>query len=131
MSYNFIIALLLMTQLQVGHAAYYSQGVMEDVIAVRQAGWAIGELPVEAPPGVTCFVATDDCTEIGDVISVWHHSVGWQRCWVTDCCCTIAGDCERMRKRHILIEVDYRTARRWGVLKYGPTSIIVAVARQR
>jgi hypothetical protein len=131
MSYHWIATLFLLANLRIGHAAYYAQGVMADVIAVRQAGWAVGELPVEAPPGVTCFVATDDCTEIGDVVSVWHHSVGWQRCWVTDCCCAIAGDCDRMRKRHILVEVDYRTARRWGVLKYGPTSIIVAVARQR
>jgi len=131
MSAQWIAMLLLLARLQVGHAAYYADGVMADVIAVRQAGWTAGDLPAEVPPGVTCFVATPDCSEIGDVISVWHDSNGWERCWVTDCCCRIAGDCERMEKRHILVEWDYGTAERRGVIGKGPLDIIVAVARKR
>lgn len=131
MSPQWIAALLLLAYLQVGHAAYYAPNVMEQVVAVRQAGWTAGDLPAEVPPGVTCFVATPDCSEIGDVVSVWHHVGGWERCWVTDCCCRIAGDCHRMEQRHILIEWDYHTAARRGVLGYGPDSVIVAVARQR
>jgi hypothetical protein len=131
MSYKFIAALILLARLQVGHAAYYAPDVMENVIAVRQAGRVASPLPAEAPERVTCFVATDDCAEVGEVISVWHPVGGWERCWVTDCCCVIAGDCDRMRKRHILVEVDYRTAARWGVLGHGPDSIVVAIARQR
>lgn len=131
MSYQWIAMLLLLANLQVGHAAYYADGVMADVIAVRQAGWTAGTLPVDVPDGVTCFVATLDCAEIGDVISVYHPNGGWERCWVTDCCCRINGDCQRMKKRRILVEWDFQTAQKRGVIGKGPFDIVVAVARQR
>lgn len=42
---------------ETGHAAYYSRGVMADVVRIRQAGWTAGDLPIELPP-VVGFVAT-------------------------------------------------------------------------
>ena len=51
------LALAMGLRLEVGHAAYYADGVMEQVVRIRQAGWTAGDLPVELPP-VVGFVAS-------------------------------------------------------------------------
>jgi len=55
------LALVLVAGLrfEVGHAAYYADGVMEQVVCVHQAGWTAGDLPVDLPP-VIGFVAVPD-----------------------------------------------------------------------
>lgn len=131
MSYNWIVTLLLLTSLRMGHAAYYAPDVMERVIAVRQAGWTASSLPVEAPQGVECFVAVRSCDDVGDVVLVWHQNGGWERCWITDCCCRLSGDCDRMKRRNILVEWDFQTAKRRGVIGQGPMDIVVVVTEAR
>lgn len=54
---EFILSLLIMVNVDYGHAAFYSSGVMEEVVAIRQAGWTANPLPVELPP-IQDFIAT-------------------------------------------------------------------------
>jgi len=61
---------------------------------------------------------------------LYHESEGLRGPYlVSDCCCEVAGHCDQMRKRGIVVEVDFNTASRWGVLRYGPQQINVAIMR--
>lgn len=116
-------------QIESGQAAYYAPQVMERVVRVRQAGWTAGPLPEELPP-VIGFVATPYCHEIGDRLWLWHESEGWMGPYlVSDCCDEVAGHCHAMRRKGIVIEVDYNTAMRWDVWGLGPEHIDVMVAK--
>jgi len=98
---DFLLSLFLLFNLQFGHAAYYADGAMEQVVRIRQAGWTVW---------------------------LYHASEGWAGPYlVADCCNRIAGDCKRMRRRGIIVEVGHNTARRWGVLGLGPQHIDVGM----
>jgi hypothetical protein len=56
---DFLLSLFLLFNLQFGHAAYYADGAMEQVVRIRQAGWTAGDLPTDLPP-VVGFVAVSD-----------------------------------------------------------------------
>lgn len=115
---------------EAGSAAYYADGVMERVVAVRQAGWTAGPLPAELPP-VIGFVARPFCNEIGDRVWLWHGSEGWRGPYlVSDCCNELEGHCRVMLRKGIIVEVDHNTAARWGVLGHGPESIHVVLIRR-
>jgi len=130
MSPQWIAALLLLAHLQVGHAAYYNPQIFEQVVAVRLAGWTAGDLTEDDLRGVIGYVAVPDCDEIGRRVWLFHESEGWRGPYlVADCACQINGDKQRMVRRGIVAEVDFQTAKRWGVLGYGPQQINVAIMR--
>ncbi len=61
---------------------------------------------------------------------LYHESEGLRGPYlVADCCCEIAGDCDRMHRRNIVVEVDFNTAKRWDVLRMGPQYIDVTIVR--
>lgn len=125
---SFLISLLSLFHITYGQAAYYSDGVFEDVIRMRQAGNTAMSLPRELPP-VIGYVATPYCEEVGDQVWLYHRGELAGPYLVADCCISINGDCERMGKKGIVVEVDWNTAQRWKVVGYGPELIDVAVIR--
>jgi len=127
---EFIASLLLLFQIEMGHAAYYSEGRMEQTVVIRQAGWTAYPLPRELPP-VHDFIATDDCGEVGRQVWLFRPGQGFSRALIADCCNELAGDCDRMRGRGIIAEIGHNTAVRWGALGLGPEDIDIAIIRSR
>ena len=123
----FLIAFLSLFHLEQGQAAYYNRGVFEQVVAIRQAGWTANPLPEELPP-VIGFVARRDCSEIGQLVWIYHKSEGVQGPYlVADCANQIEEHDKAMKKRGIIVEVDFNTATRWGVVGFGPEYIDVVI----
>jgi hypothetical protein len=116
--------------MEAGQAAYYNEGVMEQVVDIRQAGWAAGSLPDPLPADVVGFAARLDCSEIGDLLWICGP-VGCQGPFiVADCANRLNGDAQRMEENKIVVEVDYETALDWDVLGRGPEGIEVVVIRR-
>jgi len=127
-----LAALLLAMQVEYGHAAYYNDGVMAGVVQIRQAGWTAGDLPDPIPDGVLGFVARADCDEIGRRLWICHESEGCKGPYlVADCANSLRGHDERMQRRGIVVEIDWNTAARWGVIGRGPKDINVMVISSR
>ena len=127
----FLIAFLSLFHLEQGQAAYYNPGVFKQVVAIRQAGWTANPLPEELPP-VIGFVARQDCTEIGQLVWIYHESEGIQGPYlIADCANKLEGHDKKMRRKSIIVEVDFNTATRWGVIGLGPEYIDVGVIRWR
>lgn len=126
----FIAAIFSYISVTYGHAAYYGDGVMEGVVYVRQHSETWAPLPLGVPP-VIGFVAVNDCTEIGSRVWLWHEDPPELAgpYWVVDC--RAEQDAAVAKKKNIIIEVDYNTAKRWGIIGYGPSFINVAVIRKR
>ncbi|RLI90182.1 MAG: hypothetical protein DRO89_06270, partial [Candidatus Altiarchaeales archaeon] len=92
-------------------------GVMDDVIAVRQAGATSMNLP-ETLPTTDGFIAVEDCSRIGEIVWMRHGGGDWESFLVADC----SGHAETtdwMKRNGICAEVDYETAARWGVVGRG------------
>jgi len=110
-----VIASLVLTM---GMASQYAPGVMDEVVANRQRGITIADLP-DPLPSVDGFVAVEDCSEIGDIIWLRPEGQGaWESFLVADC----SGDqrtSDWMARNNILVEVDYATALRWETVGYG------------
>lgn len=134
---DWLIALILAFKLnitvEVGHAAYYDDGIMEGVIYVRQNCDTWGDLDAEIPP-VIGYVAVNDCAELGGLVWLWHEAALSTALpelagpyWVVDC--RAEQDVTAAERKNIVVEVDYNTARRWGVVGFGPSFINVAVIR--
>ena len=122
-----LIALLSHITIDIGHAAYYNPGIMEQVVAIRRAGWTANPLPPELPH-VIGFVARRDCSEIGQLVWMCHESEGCRGPYlVSDCANQLEGHDKMMEKMGIVVEIDYNTAARWQVLGYGPRDIDVMV----
>ena len=102
-----------------GIASQYAPGVMEGVVAVRQSGATVADLPHDLPD-VDGFVAVKDCDDIGEVI--WLRPAGadeWESFLVADCANPADGADLWMERNGILVEVDYNTAVRWGTVGKG------------
>lgn len=100
-----------------GNASQYDQGVMEQVVANRQAGLTEYNLPAELPK-VSGYAAVLDCDEIGKTWLVKREGGEWELMLVVDC----SGDeatSKWMKDNNIVIEVGYETAVRWGVVGEG------------
>jgi len=67
----------------VGIASQYSDGVMESVVLVRQAGRTAFNLPKELP-AVDSYVAVVDCAEIGQTYEI-HYRERIETFLVADC----------------------------------------------
>ena len=104
-----------------GFVGYYADGIMRDVVAMRQSGNTAMPLPRELPK-VCGYIATADCDDVGKLACLWHKSEGW-RCpyLVADCANRLEGHDERMRRLGIVCDIDYATAARWRVLGHGGT----------
>lgn len=120
----FFLSLFLIEQ---GQAAYYSPGVFEQVVAIRQSGWTAGPLPEELPP-VIGFVARRDCSEIGRLMLIfWENGDLEGPFLIADCANQIEGHDKLMKKKNIIVEIDHNTAKRRQILGYGPEQINVIV----
>lgn len=112
---NIIITIVIIAS---GIASQYAPGVMESVIAVRQAGRTAYTLPAQLP-SVDGYIAVLDCAEIGNIWTLRNTESGAvERFLVADC----AGDDatrEWMQRGSVLVEVDAATARRWDAVGRG------------
>jgi hypothetical protein len=106
-----------------GTASQYAPGLMEKVVANRQAGRTAYDLP-DPLPEVDGYAAVLDCEEIGSVWLVRPQGGEWERLLVADCAGSqlradgLTGG-EWMRANGVLLEVDYRTAVRWNTVGRG------------
>jgi len=122
-----LVALLSIFTVETGFAAHYAEGRMEKVVRTRQAGLTAADLPTPIG-GVIGFVARPDCGEIGRRVWICHESEGCKGPYlVADCANSADGDAERMRRRGIVAEVGWNTARRWGTVNKSPQDVYVAV----
>jgi len=95
-----------------GWLSQYDPGVMEGVVARRQ-GW--GQLP-PAPPQLAGYVATADCSELGQPLWLRAPSGEWELFMVADCPhnATVAGWMRYGNGKYpIIAEVDGATVERW------------------
>ncbi len=91
-----------------GIAKFYSRGVMEEV--ARNRGIAMRK-------DVSGYAAVADCGKIGSVVLASVGTLGAQRYQVLDCSQT--RDLARHAKEGLIIEVDWLTAKRAGLLLTG------------
>jgi hypothetical protein len=90
----------------------YAPGVMQRVIATRQAGLTAYNLgSVESVDG---YAAAILCAEIGSIVYLRpRDTVKWEKFLIVDC----SGDYETtswMRRNGIPYEIDYESVLRWG-----------------
>lgn len=90
-----------------GIAKHYSPGTMERVVQIRH---------LRVPPAATSIVSTPDCSLIGR--SFWI-SVRGHREWAFQADCSAPRDRERHLREGLVVEVDYRTAVRDGIVYDG------------
>lgn len=123
-----VLSLLLsLVTVEYGHAAYYAEGVMEEVIYVRQNCETWGSLPLEKPH-VIGYVAVNDCGELGQFLWLCADFECWAGpYWIVDCRQT--KHMAKAREQDIVVEVDYDAACRWGAKGYGPKHNFVAIVR--
>lgn len=125
---TFIALIFMIVSVEFGHAAYYNENRMEEVIFVRQNSQVWESLPDEIPPMIGS-VALEDCNEIGSLVWLWHESP--PECagpyWVVDC--RAPHDAKVARRKNIIVEVNFRTAQRWEIIGYGPSFVNVGVIR--
>jgi hypothetical protein len=96
-----------------GWATYYSPGVFEATVAVRQQ---MRHIP-EDTRGFAGFVARPTCKDIGSAI--WLRPEGadeWLPFMIADCARRDDGDgtLTWMAQNNILVELDYPSWSRWG-----------------
>lgn len=123
-SLHLFFATLATLAILTGTASQYDPGVMETVVANRQAGLTAHDLP-NPLPAVDGYIAVLDCEEIGNLWLVRPAgSTIWEVFLVADC----AGDhlrpdgltaAEWMLTNDILLELDYQTAVRWHTVGRG------------
>lgn len=103
-----------------GHISQYAPNIMRSVIEVRQEWLGTRGLPNFPTDMFDCYVAvpygvpTEDYPGIGSVIYLLPPGQNeWARCLAVDCGGIADGGRDWMLRNNILVEVDYRTARRW------------------
>ena len=102
-----------------GTASQYAPGVMDRVIANRQAGITAMDLPLKLPP-VDGYIAVLNCADIGKIVLLKPTgSDKWERFLITDCAGKRDGGYSWMLRSNIIVEVDYETAKRWDTVGYG------------
>ena len=126
-------ALLALTVIMTGTASQYAPGVMDSVIAVRQAGLTSADLPQHIS-GYDGYVAMLNCRLIGSTVYIRPVSSDgissdvFERFLVTDCAGPDAVNW--MLRNNIIAELDYRTAKRYRTIGRG-IKIELAVMRRR
>ena len=98
------------------YASHYSDGIMQDVLHNRQTGQAWVSLPLDLP-AYDGLIAVRDCAYLGEIWTI--RPVGfpsWERHLVVDCArpAWYDGAREWMDANHIMVEVSFTTAERWG-----------------
>jgi hypothetical protein len=112
-----ILMLIFAVACSMGTLSQYDQVSTDRVLYNRSAfGQTAYTLP-DKREGVTGYIAVYDCERIGQVVTVsWSNHV--ERLMVFDC----AGDEVTrlwMKQGNVIGEVDFYTARRWGMLGLG------------
>jgi len=108
---------LKMLVLLVAVASQYGPGVMERTIETRQTGRVAVPLP-EVLPQVDGYVAVEKCSDIGKVLWLRGPGQEWEKFLAVDCAVRDGSDgtLSWMAAKNVLVEVDYPTAVRWGVV---------------
>jgi len=98
----------------------YSQGMMEQVVANRQAGNAWVSLPMDLPK-TDGYIAVLDCNELENIWWVENPNGVWESMLVVDCARPLETDgaAEWFLENNIAMEIDYETAVRWGTVGKG------------
>jgi len=99
-----------------GTASQYDPGIMQVVIANRQAGLTEIVLPADLPE-TDGWIAVENCGDIGQVWYVQNPDGEWESFLVVDCAQPAAA--EWMRDNNIIIEIDAATAERWDTIGAG------------
>lgn len=100
-----------------GIASQYAPGVMEQVIATRQAGLTAYDLPQDLS-NYTVFLAVEDCKLVGTPVLIQPIGGSMEQGLITDC----SGHAETsdwMLGNNIVCEIDGETALRWGTVGKG------------
>jgi len=108
-----------------GVASQYAPGVMQTVIANRQAGLTEMTLPADLPE-TDGYIAVESCANIGQIWYVQNPGGEWESFLVVDCAQEDAATW--MRANNIILEVDHATAERWDTVGAG---IDVQVIRRK
>jgi hypothetical protein len=116
---NIAMGMLALTVVMTGWGSQYAPGVMDKVIATRQAGLTSMDLPMDVS-GYDGYVAVLDCSWIGR--EVWIKPVEgdtWERFLVTDCAGIADGGATWMIEGGIIAEFDYESAVRLDTVGHG------------
>lgn len=111
------VALLLTLTILAGWASQYHPGIMSEVVANRQAGRTIHDLP-QALPRVAGFVAWPHCEDIGKTVELRIEGGPWLEYMIADCPHNRATQLW-MLDNDIWVEFDGATAARWGFVGRG------------
>lgn len=98
-----------------GQASQFDAGVMEDVIATRQAGRTAKTLPDPIPSYVEGFAAGRDCADVGQVVIMRRPGYPWRVMMIADCPAAGDGTLAWMIAGDIYFEIDYQTRMAWEV----------------
>lgn len=122
MSISQLIALLLaLAGAHHGWASQYESNVVTDATIEARQSW--GHLP-EDLSRYDGFVATESCGHIGEEVYLYREGVGFELFAVFDCSGHLSTT-RWMKANNILVEVDHRTAQRWGVVDQGGVEILM------
>jgi hypothetical protein len=109
-----IITLIVAVACSMGTLSQYDQPSTDEVLHNRSVSGRTAYLLPDKHEDVTGYIAVYECERIGEVVTVsWSDRV--ETLMVFDC----AGDDETrqwMKRWNVIGEVDYYTARRWGML---------------
>lgn len=120
-TYAPLIACYLVLGVEDGYASQYGADVMIHTIEAR-IGW--NHLPADVLDRYEVFGAVADCSKIGDEFWVNYNGV-WEKGIVTDCAGN-DGTPQWMEENRVVVEVDYETAVRWGIVGRGGIAVQMA-----
>lgn len=109
-----IITLIVAVACSMGTLSQYDRPSTDEVLHNRSVSGQTAHMLPDKRDGVTGYIAVYECERIGQVVTV-SWSVHVETLMVFDC----AGDDETrqwMKQWNVIGEVDYYTARRWGML---------------
>jgi len=112
---------------QIGIASQYSQGMMQQAIVYRQRHNHVSRDLIQYDG----FIAVLEANDIGR--EYWIRPTGarhWEKFLAVDCAGIADGGYAWMINNGIIAEVDYASAKRWGVVGRGVEIEMIPLARR-
>lgn len=120
MSISHLITLMLaLANAHIGWVSQYESNVVTDATIEARQSW--GHLPADLSR-YDGFVATESCDHIGEEMYLYREGIGFELFAVFDCSGHLSTT-RWMKANNILVEVDHRTAKRWGIVGQGGIKI--------